>query len=127
MDEVISGCVRLFFNWNVSVCFKCIHEWSLPKIFFASTSKDIILHFVVVNSDKIWFNKEDPFGTVFKKVLPKTFLKFSPKKVLCTLEYIFNKVNRGMVEKPDAVGGQYCPGRLRQVFFAVFSYFSYVP
>ena len=32
-----------------------------------------------------------------------------------------------MVEKPDAVGGQYCPGRLRQVFFAVFSYFSYVP
>ena len=31
-----------------------------------------------------------------------------------------------MVEKPDAVGGQYCPGRLRQVFFAIFRYFSYV-
>ena len=56
--------------------------------------------------------KKDSFGTVFwKKILPKGFLKYGAKKVLCTLEYIFNKVDRGTVEKSDAVVVQYCPGR----------------
>ena len=34
------------------------------------------------------------------------------KKVLCALRYIFKKLDRGIVEKPDAVGAQYCPGKL---------------
>ena len=46
-----------------------------------------------------------------KYVLDKIFLKFSAKKFLCVLGYILNKVNRGIVEKPDAVGAHYCPGR----------------
>ena len=32
------------------------------------------------------------------------FFKFSAKTVLCVLGYIFNKVNRGIVQKPTAVG-----------------------
>ena len=34
-------------------------------------------------------------------MLPKTFLKYSAKTVLCALGYIFNNVNRGKVQKPD--------------------------
>ena len=66
--------------------------------------------------------KKDSFGTVFwKKILPKGFLKYGAKKVLCTLEYVFNKVDRGTVEKSDAVVvlvDGYC--KVRQMFLAIF-------
>ena len=54
--------------------------------------------------------KKDSFGTVFEKFLPKPFLKFSAKKVLCVLGYIFNKVNKGIVEKLCTSEAQYCFG-----------------
>ena len=37
-----------------------------------------------------------------KNVLPRIF--FSAKRVLCLLGDIFNKVNRGIVQKPDEAG-----------------------
>ena len=47
---------------------------------------------------------------LLQKVLPKIFKKFSAKKVLCALGHIFNKVNRSIVEKSDAVEAQNWPG-----------------
>ena len=48
--------------------------------------------------------KKDYFGTIFSKyILPSIFLKFSVKRVLCPLGLIFNRVNRGIVQKPDEV------------------------
>ena len=40
----------------------------------------------------------------FKKLLPRIFLKFSAKRVLCDLGQILNKVIRGIVQMPDSVG-----------------------
>ena len=55
---------------------------------------------------------KDFFCTIFKKkFLPRIFLKLSAKKVLCALGHIFNKVNRDIVEKPNADGAQNWPGR----------------
>ena len=49
--------------------------------------------------------KKDSFGAKFlEKVIPRIFFKFSTKGVLCALGHIFNEVNRGTVQKPDAVG-----------------------
>ena len=39
------------------------------------------------------------------------FLKYSNKRVLRVLGHIFNKVNRGIVQKSDAAGTQNWPGR----------------
>ena len=39
-----------------------------------------------------------------KKILPRIFLKFFPKRVLCAIGLILNKFKRGIVQKPDAVG-----------------------
>ena len=39
-----------------------------------------------------------------KKYLCKIFLKFSAKRALCALGYIFNKVSRGVDQKPDEAG-----------------------
>ena len=39
-----------------------------------------------------------------KKYLCKIFLKFSAKRALCALGYIFNKVSRGIDQKPDEAG-----------------------
>ena len=48
--------------------------------------------------------KRDFFGITFNKnILPKIFFKFSAKRVLWPSGYIFNKVNRGIVKKPDEV------------------------
>ena len=47
----------------------------------------------------------------FKKFLPKIFLTVSAKKIYCAQGHIFNKVNRGIVENPDAVGAQNWLGR----------------
>ena len=47
----------------------------------------------------------------FKKNLRRIVFKFSAKRVLCALEYIFNKVNRGIVQKLDAVETLKWPGR----------------
>ena len=56
-------------------------------------------------------NRES-FGFIFyKNILPKIFLKSSAKRVLCSLGHIFNKVNRGIVQKPDEVGTKNWPGR----------------
>ena len=55
--------------------------------------------------------KKDSFGTILAKVQPKIFLKFSAKKVLWAVGCIFNKVNKGIVENPYALGTQYCSGR----------------
>ena len=40
---------------------------------------------------------------ILKNILPKVFFKFRAKKVLCSLGHVFNKVNRGIVQKPDEV------------------------
>ena len=32
------------------------------------------------------------------------FTKFSARRALCDLGHIFNKVNRGVAQKPDVVG-----------------------
>ena len=49
--------------------------------------------------------KRDSFGiTFYKNILPRIFLKFSAKRILCPLEHIFNKVNRDVFERPDEVG-----------------------
>ena len=32
------------------------------------------------------------------------FFKISAKRVPCALEYIFNTINRGTIQNPDAVG-----------------------
>ena len=51
------------------------------------------------------YTKNNSFGTTFlKKVLPSIFLKFSAERVLCVLGHLFNKVNRGIVQKPDVFG-----------------------
>ena len=47
--------------------------------------------------------------TVLPRHLKKIFYlgyfpKYSGKRVLCPLGHIFNKVNRGIVKKPDEVG-----------------------
>ena len=56
--------------------------------------------------------KRDSFGiTFYKNILAKIFLKFSAKRVLCSLRHIFNKVNRGKIQKPDEVGALDWPGR----------------
>ena len=39
-----------------------------------------------------------------KKVPPRILFKVSAKRVICDLGHIFNDVNRGIVQKPDAVG-----------------------
>ena len=39
-----------------------------------------------------------------KKYLCKVFLKFSAKRVLCALGCIFNKVSRGIDQKPHEAG-----------------------
>ena len=41
-----------------------------------------------------------------KKGLPRIFSNCSTKTVLCALGHNFNKVNRGIVQKPDAVRKQ---------------------
>ena len=49
--------------------------------------------------------KRDSLGiTFYKNILPKIFQKFSPKRVFCSLEHIFNKVYRGIAHKRDKVG-----------------------
>ena len=51
--------------------------------------------------------KKKSFGTTFlKKVLPWILFKLSAKRVICDLGNILNEVNRGIVQKPDAVGTQ---------------------
>ena len=62
--------------------------------------------FIVENRDKILCNKK---GTLLALLFIKIpylgfFSKFSTKSVLCSLGYILNKVNRGIVQKPDEVG-----------------------
>ena len=49
--------------------------------------------------------KRNSFGiTFYKNNLPRIFLKFSAKRVLLSLEHTFNKVNMGIVQKPDEIG-----------------------
>ena len=40
----------------------------------------------------------------YKKSYLRFIIEISAKTVLCALGYIFNQVNRGKVQKPDAVG-----------------------
>ena len=48
--------------------------------------------------------KKDFFGTTFQQnILTRIFLKFSARRVLSPLEHIFNKVNRGIIQKLDEV------------------------
>ena len=62
----------------------------------------ILLNIIARTSDA---TKKDFFGTVvFKKVLPRIFLKFSAKRVLYALGHIFHKVRRGRGQKPDEIG-----------------------
>ena len=57
--------------------------------------------------------KKDFFGTITSRnVLTRLYLKVSTKNVICALAHSFNKVNRGIVEKPEAVGEQNWPCRL---------------
>ena len=45
------------------------------------------------------------FGIAFyKNILPIIVLKLSAKRVLNSLWHIFNRVNRGIVQKANAVG-----------------------
>ena len=55
--------------------------------------------------------KERLIWRILKKVLPRIYLKFSAKRVLCAVGHIFNKVKRGIVQKPDTVGPQNWPDR----------------
>ena len=49
--------------------------------------------------------ERDSFGiTFYKNNLVRTFFKFSAKRVLCSQGHIFNKINSGVVQKPDEVG-----------------------
>ena len=50
--------------------------------------------------------KRESFRTTFqnKRYYLRFFFKFSAKIVLCSLRHIFNKVNKGTVQKPDEVG-----------------------
>ena len=49
--------------------------------------------------------EKESFGIIFYKyILPKIVFKFSAKRVLCSLGHIFNKVNGGIVQKPDEAG-----------------------
>ena len=61
-----------------------------------------LLHKIGTTSDA---TKKDSFGATFlEKFIPRIFLKFSTIRALSDIEHIFNKFNRGIVQKPDAVG-----------------------
>ena len=52
----------------------------------------------------LYFNKISYLGIYLLALNLGILPKFSAKRVLSPLEHIFNKVNRGIIQKPSEVG-----------------------